>query len=156
MKLPAADAVGRMLTDLLGRSATVKPTVKLGFSETGYLGELVDPKGVLRALTFSDRPLASLTGAALALIPRSVAEEAIRKGLVPPNLLENHYEIINIATALFNAVNASDAHVKLMAIHGTGPTLAAPIKAMFSKPTVRLDLIVDIAGYGAGKLSLLG
>lgn len=155
MKLPPAEAVARMLGDLLGRPCSVQPTTKPGFAEQGFIGVLVDKSGLTRALTFSDKSFTSLTGAALALIPRAVAEDAIRSGTVPSSLLENHQEIINISTALFNAVNLDAEHVKLSQILATGPAVPQAIRTFLVKPAARMDLAIDIAGYGTGKLCLL-
>jgi hypothetical protein len=155
MKLPPAEAVARMLTDLLGRPCSVKPTAKPGFADQGLIGVLVDRPGTMRGLTFSDKSFAALSGAALALIPRAVAEEAARKGAVPQSLLENHQEIVNISTALFNAVNADVDHLKLKEMMATAPTTPQAIRTFLVKPAARLDLAVDISGYGVGKLSFL-
>lgn len=155
MKLPHAEGFVRLLTDLLGRQVTVKPAPKIGATEPGFVGELVGATGDVLALTFSDRAFAAFVGAALALLPRNVADEAIRKGVVPPNLLENHFEVVNVATSLFNAANTHDAHVVLKTIHAAGPTLPAPLRARWLRPTARVDLVVDVAGYGSGRLTLV-
>jgi len=155
MKLPAAEPVARLLTDLLARQVIVKPTPRPGATDPGYVGQLVLPTGALGALSFSDRPFAAFVGAALALMPRSVAEEAVRKGVLPTGLLENYFEVVNIATALFNGVNDRASHVRLTEIQPTGPTLAAPLRALWLKPTARVDLLVDVAGYGSGKLTFV-
>lgn len=155
MKLPPAEAVARMLTDLLGRPCSVKPTAKPGFADQGLIGVLADRSGQMKALTFSDRPFAALSGAALALIPRAVAEEAVRKGVIPESLLENHQEIVNISTALFNVVNADADHLKLKEMLATSPATPQALRTFLIKPAARLDLAVDISGYGTGKLSLL-
>lgn len=155
MKLPPVEAVARMLSDLLGRPCSVQPTTKPGFAEQGFIGVLLDKSGTTRALTFSDKSFAALTGAALALIPRSVADAAVRSGTVPGNLLENHQEIINISTALFNAVNLDTQHVKLGQILATGPAVPQAIRTFLVKPAARMDLAIDIADYGKGKLCLL-
>jgi hypothetical protein len=155
MKLPSPAAVGRMLTDLLGRSCGIQPTAKPGFADQGIVGVLVDRAGATRGLTFSDRTFAACSGAALVLVPRAVADEATRKGVIPPSLLENHQEIVNVSTALFNAVNSDADHLKLKETLVTGPATPQAIRTFLIKPTARLDLAVDVTGYGTGKLSLL-
>lgn len=155
MKLPPVEAVARMLGDLLGRPCSVQPTAKPGFAEQGFIGVLVDKSGTTRALTFSDKAFTSLAGAALALIPRAVADDAIRSGAVPANLRENHQEIINISTALFNAVNTESEHVRLTQLLATGPAVPQAIRTLLVKPAARMDLAIEISGYGTGKLCLL-
>ncbi len=155
MKLPPAEAVSRMLTDLLGRSCVARPTAKPGFAEQGLIGVLVNRAGQTKALTFSDRSFTASVGAALALIPRTVADDAAKKGVIPPSLLENHQEIVNIATALFNAVNPDAEHVKLESMVATGPQCPQALRTFLVKPTARLDVEVEITGYSSGKLSLL-
>lgn len=155
MKIPVAEAVSRMLADLLGRACSVKPAAKPGFAEAGLVGVLVDSSEQMRALVFSDRAFAALAGAALSLVPRAVAEEAIKKNVLPENLLENHREIANVSTVLFNAINSDADHVRLKEIVAAGPTCPQAIRALLLKPSARLDLEVDIPGYGKGRLSVL-
>ncbi|MBX7190735.1 MAG: hypothetical protein K1X94_01675 [Sandaracinaceae bacterium] len=155
MKLPPAEAVSHMLTDLLGRACIARSTAKPGFADQGIIGVLVNRAGETKALTFSDRSFVSLTGAALALIPRTVAEEAVKKGVIPPSILENHQEIINIATTLFNAIHSDAEHLKLGPTVATGPACPQALRTFLVKPAARLDLEVEITGYGTGKLSLL-
>ncbi len=156
VKLPSAPAIASLLTDLLGGRAKVEPGTKLGPNENGFIGELLGPTGALLGLTFSDRAFAASSGAALAMIPRGVAEDAVRKGVVPPNLLENHYEVVNVLTSALNALHPSAQHVKLAKIHPTGPTLPAPIRALWLKPPTRVDFVVELTGYGTSRLTLVG
>ena len=155
MKLPTAAEVSTLLGDLLGKRVTAKPATPVKAIDPGYAGRLVDPTGTLRGITFSDRAFAAYSGAGLAMIPRGVADDAIKKGQVPPNLLENHDEVVNIATALINGANQNVVHVKLGGTIPTGPTMAPELKALMTKPAARADFVVDIDGYGSCRLSFL-
>jgi hypothetical protein len=155
MKLPTAAEVSALLGDLLGKRVTAKPTAPVKATDLGFAGKLQDPTGSLRGITFSDRAFAAYTGAGLAMIPRNVADDAIKKGQVPANLLENHDEVVNIATALINSANQNVVHVKLGGTVPTGPTMAADVKALMTKPASRADFVVDIDGYGSCKFSFL-
>lgn len=156
MKLPSPVEVATLFGELLGKRVTAKPTPPAKPTDAGYVGRLVDPSGALRGVTFSDKAFAAYTGAALAMIPRGVADDALRKGQVPSNLLENHDEVVNISTVLLNQANQSALHVKLAGTLMTGPTLPADVKGVVAKPTSRADYVLDIDGYGTCRFSFLG
>lgn len=156
MKLPNVGAVEHLLVDLLARPVRCSALTKAAPLPPGLYATFRDDRGAIRALAFSDRPFVALTGAALALIPRGAADDAIRKGVIPPNLLENHAEIVNIASALLNQLNPHADHVRLGAILDQPSALPPEARAMLAKPAARLDLTAEIPGYGSGRFSFLG
>ncbi len=155
MKLPNVGAVEHLLVDLLARPVRCSSVARPGPFPPGLYSTFVDDKRRVRAIAFSDRTFAAMTGAALALIPRGAAEDAIRKGQIPANLLENHAEIVNVATALVNQLNPHADHVRLGAIHDAPAALAPELRSVLTKPSARLDVEADINGYGCGRFSIL-
>lgn len=98
-----------------------------------------------------DLPLAAYAGAALGLVPLPQAEEAIASGLLPDDLAENVNEVVNVLASVFNEGEAP--HLKLYRVHAVGETLPPDVAASLGYVVRRLDLRVDVAGYGAGRLS---
>jgi two-component system, chemotaxis family, chemotaxis protein CheY len=96
---------------------------------------------------------AARSGAALTLIPASGAEEAIRERLIDDVLAENFNEVLNVTTRLFH--QAGNSRIHLAAIHKPDTCLGVELAMQIAKPASRLDLGVEIAGYGDGRLSLL-
>ncbi len=99
-----------------------------------------------------DLPLAAYAGAALGLVPLPRAEEAIASGLLPEELAENFYEVVNIMASVFNE-NPEAPHLKLYKVHAVGEKLPTDVASSLGYVVRRLDLQVDVAGYGAGRLS---
>jgi hypothetical protein len=99
-----------------------------------------------------DLELAAYAGAALGLVPLPRAEEAISSGTLPEDLTENFAEVVNIMASVFND-NPETPHLKLYKVHGVGEKLPTDVAASLGYVVRRLDLRVDVQGYGAGRLS---
>ena len=99
-----------------------------------------------------DLPLAAYAGAALGLVPLPRCEEAIASGLLPDDLAENFHEVVNIMSSVFNE-NTQAPHLKLHKVHAVGEKLPTDVASSLGYVVRRLDLKVDVAGYGAGRLS---
>jgi hypothetical protein len=153
VKLPSAADVAKLVSELVGRGVSARAMPGTRPTKEGIACVLVDDHGTAVAATFSDRAFAAYVGAALALVPRNVAEDALRKGALPANLLENHAEVVNVATALFNGINP--VHLRLGGGHVQPGTLPAALASLLAKPTTRLDMDVTVDGYGTGRLLLV-
>ncbi len=64
-----------------------------------------------------DLALSAYAGAALALVPATLAEQAVEERNLPEQITETLHEVLNIAAALFNA----DGAMKLHAVHRWQP-----------------------------------
>jgi hypothetical protein len=106
--------------------------------------------GLAAACAF-DIELANHAGAALAMVPTAVATDAIRARMVEGDMLENLREVANIMASLFTCPTS---HIKLKVLARTPPAPAPDIVALTARPVRRLDLEVDITGYGAGRLAI--
>jgi len=154
--LPTAKGVRDLLEGMLGREvdvttggAMVDPKADAGAQVAVY----VDRHLGLRALILADLPLAARAGAAIALVPAGGAEASIEDGALSPALYDNAYEILNVMASLFNAEGAP--HVKLDTCYAPGAALPADVAAWVLAYVRRLDLDVDVKGYGPGRLSVL-
>ncbi|MFI2753236.1 hypothetical protein ACGIF2_07355 [Cellulomonas sp. P22] len=154
--LPAAMDVRDVLAGLIGRDvqvvtggSMVDPAAEFG----ALVGAYVDRHQTLGALILMDLELASRAGAAIALLPTPTAERAIGAGLMPDNLLENASEILNVLASLFNAEDAP--HLKLGAVYAPGDPVPNDVAQWIGAFVRRIDLDVDVKGYGSGRFSLL-
>jgi hypothetical protein len=145
-----------MLEELLGRSVEVSPCAPwapIG-AEIGTIAVFVDDSLVVRAVGLCDLPFSAYAGAAIGLLPADVASEAVADKTVSPTIAENLYEILNIASALYNVDD--HPHMRLYQVHHIGEPAPPEVQALGGVLGQRIDLSVRIAGYGEGRLSLVG
>ena len=155
MHLPRPKEVRDLLAGLLGRDVEVAPGAPVvpTAQRPATLASCVDASLTVRALVLHDLPLSAWCGAGLALLPPPVAAEAVEAGVLSESLAENLHEVLNVSAALFN-VGASP-HVRLHLVHPAGHPLPADLRARALALGAREDLVVTVAGYGEGRLSVV-
>jgi hypothetical protein len=154
--LPVPYAVRTLLEELFGRDVEVKPGppwAPLG-GEKGTFALYVDDQLAVRAVGVCDLRFSAYAGAAIGLVPPTAAEVAVTDGALDANVQENLYEVLNICAALYNVDGA--AHMKLHQVLHVGTDVAPQVQALSAVLGRRLDLSVDIAGYGTGRISFVG
>lgn len=154
--LPAALEVRELLEGLLGRDVTAD--VGTAAADTRAPGGAtvavyVDDQLGLRAIVLMDLALTAHSGAAIALMPRTAADDVVANGLLTPALYDNASEILNIMASLFNKEDAP--HVRLYEAYPPRETLPGDIQTWLLAYVPRLDMQLEITGYGAGRLSVL-
>lgn len=150
--LPARSELREVFAGLLGDVAVQegKPPAD---APSDCVSIYVDDTGQLAAVCVVDFPLAVAAGAAIALVPASVAEEARDGGKVTNQLRDNLREVMNVLATLL--CSEDTPHVKFRALHLTRAEAPADALALAAKPAARLDVNVDLGDYGAGALALL-
>lgn len=153
--LPSSMEVRELLEGLLGREVSVRPSAPLapGPKSPASVGVYVDDSLQITAVSCADLALSAHAAACLGLLPVSAAQAAIADGALDKDLGENFYEVMNIAASVFN-VPGSD-HVRLHAMHPAGRQLPLDAQARALTLGRRLDLEVDVAGYGTGRFSVV-
>ena len=153
--LPDAKAVKDMLTGLVGKpvsvtpGAPVTPTPRSPVAVAVY----VDPSMKVNALCVMDLGASAYTGAALALLPPGGAQDAVEEdGELTTMLTEALHEVVNVLSALFNAPGAP--HSKLYKLYAPGDDIPSDIACSLADFN-RIDLAIDVPGYGKGALSLV-
>ena len=148
--------VRTLLDELFGRPVEVKPGAPWAplNGEPGTFALYVDDSLVVRALGVCDVRFSAYAGAAIGLVPPATAETAVKERSLDPTIQENLYEVLNICAALYNVDGA--AHMKLHQVHHVGASVAPQVQALSAVLGRRLDLSVEIAGYGTGRLSFVG
>ncbi|MGY1689389.1 hypothetical protein [Geodermatophilus sp. SYSU D01105] len=153
--LPDTKAVKDMLTGLVGKPVgvtpgpPVTPTEKKPVSVAVYVSPSMD----VNALCVMDLPLSAWTGGALALLPPGGVQDTVEEdGELTTMLTEALHEVVNVLSALFNVPGAP--HSKLYKLYAPGEDLPGDIAGRLADFN-RLDLAVEVPGYGKGGLSLV-
>jgi hypothetical protein len=153
--LPAAKDVKDMLSGLVGKpvavtpGAPVTPTEKNPVSVAVY----VDPGMAINALCVMDLAASAYTGGALALLPPGGCQDAVEEdGELSGMLAEALHEVVNVLSALFNVPGAP--HSKLHKLYVPGEDLPGDVAGLLANFN-RIDLAIEVTGYGKGGLSLV-
>ncbi len=155
VQLPAAKDVRDMLTGLVGKPVSVSPggPVTPTPDNPVSVAVYVDPYMAINALCVMDLGASAYTGAALALLPPGGAQDAVEEDReLSGMLIEALHEVVNVLSALFNTPGAP--HSKLHKLHAAGEDLPGDIEGMLANFN-RLDLAIEVPGYGKGGLSLV-
>jgi hypothetical protein len=153
--LPASKDVREMLEGLVGRPVTVSPgaPVTPTADKPVSVAVYVDPNMAVNALCLMDLGASAYTGGALALLPPGGCQDAVEEdGELTPLLVEALHEVVNVLSALLNVPGAP--HSKLHKLYAPGDELPGDIVGMLAAFN-RLDLVVEVQGYGKGGLSLV-
>jgi hypothetical protein len=152
--LPVALTIRNLFEDLLGRDVNVSPGDPMTAADlpTGVIAVYTDTSQQIYAVLGMQLALAANAGAALGLLPAGAAEDSIEEEKLFPNLAENVFELCNVLTSLLNREGAP--HVKLYQVIYPGMDLPNDARAHLLALGKRLDLTVEVARYGKGKLSL--
>lgn len=153
--LPVNKETRDLLAGLFGREVSLSPAPPLVVSpkKPASVGVYVDDSLVVRAVIACDISFSAYAAAAIALMPLPSTESSLAQNHLAENLVENLYEVLNVAAALFNVRNA--IHLRLLDLHPAGPKL--PVDVLMRTLTLgrREDLTIDIAGYGTGRMSVI-
>jgi hypothetical protein len=153
--LPPNMVVRDMLMDMLGRDVTVGPSAPWLPTprDPGAVAVYVDDGMRLGALISCSLALSVALSASIALISARTAASCVQEGRLTEDMVENLHEVLNILAALFN--RADRPHVKLYALHVPGTPAPAGLSGQLRAFGKRLDLKIEVAGYGSGQLSLV-
>lgn len=148
--LPDPVTVAKLVASLIGKQVNQKSAAAMNkLPQGGVVGVFKNDAQEIVAIVVADVSLAAATGAALAMIPATAAQDAIRSGALPPNMAENFREVINVMSSLLTGGGNRAVRLTECSI-GTVPE---PASNTFSTPGGRLDLELEIQGYGKGALS---
>ncbi len=152
--LPAPKDVRDMLAGLVGRNVTVTPgaPVTPGPDRPVAVAVYVAPDMSVNALCLMDLGAAAYTAGGLALLPPGGCQDAVEEGELSDMLVEALHEVVNVLSALFNVAGAP--HSKLHKLYAPGEEVAGDLAGMLAGFN-RIDLGVDVQGYGKGSLSLV-
>jgi hypothetical protein len=153
--VPGVQAVGDLFGGLLGRAVTAKPVPPLDLSSTKALavGVYEAGEGAIGAVTVVDVPLGAYSAAALSMVPKGGADDAARSGKLSDTLLENLREVLNVGAQLLNV--PGQPRLVFRTLHLPGTPIPEPVGAILKSPAGRVDVSIEVAGYGGGKMAIL-
>jgi hypothetical protein len=153
-ELPVPKDVKDLFEDLLGRPVSVSPAEPLRGADVAetLVAVYVDPSTKMGAVVGMGFSLTAFVGAAIGLIPAGGAEACIEDKEISKMIGENAIEVCNVLASLLNQEGA--ARLKLYQTFLPGNTPPNDAVANLLALGRRLDLTVDIGGYGSGLLSV--
>jgi hypothetical protein len=152
--LPPTKLIKDVIDGMLGKEVSVAPADALTSADTigGAVAVYIDDANGLGAVAGWDLNLASHVGAAVALVPRGAAEEAIEDRYLPDNLLENLSEVSNVLASVFQI--PGNPHLRLARMYRPINSADNDAVQLLYALGNRIDLSVDVPGYGAGRLAV--
>jgi hypothetical protein len=153
--LPAAKDVREMLEGLVGRTVVVSPgaPVTPALDRPVSVAVYVAPDMSVNALCLMDLGASAYTAGGLALLPPGGCQDAVEEdGELTPMLVEALHEVVNVLSALLNTPGAP--HSKLHKLYAPGEDVSGDLVGLLAGFN-RIDLDIDVQGYGKGSLSLV-
>ena len=150
--LPSLNDVSGLFAMLFGERTVCKTcATRLPDEQTAVVATYRDSTGQVRRVLACDLGFANSAGASLSMIPPGAADEAIKKGEVPDNILANLHEVLNIAVNLFTV--SFGGRLELGDVLRT-TNADASLKALI-KSGGSMGLEVSIPRYSSGRVSLI-
>ena len=153
--LPPPKAVKDLFTDLVGKEVGVgtgKPVLVTPVSDT-YIGVFTTDRMQTGAIIVMDLALAGYLGGALGLLPAKSIQDAVDRRMLPQLAVDNIGEVYNIAASIFNVPGAR--HVRMYQVIGPEEPAPLDVLALANALGRRMDLDVEVPGYGTGRLSVV-
>ena len=151
--IPTVEQFAEQLSALIGRAVTAaEPEERPSHESTSQSAIYLTRDDRLALIARLDLALAAHLGAALCMMPLPASEEAIGKNELDGDLLDAYGEVMNIMASLFCAEGAP--HVRLASINACDPSLESQFMHALASPAKRLDLSLDIEGYGLGAVTI--
>jgi hypothetical protein len=151
--LPSRYAVRTLVEGLVGRDVELKDCSPVSTRPTNLIGVYVTDKLTVSAVAVMDIEGGARLGGALGMLPKPGVDDAIAEGTLSDLLRDNTYEVLNVLAAVFNVEDAP--HVRLYQMYGPGGSVPPDVLALSQMMGNRLDVSLDIAGYGPGRLSVV-
>jgi hypothetical protein len=117
-----------------------------------FIGLFVNPDGETVAACTCDVPFAAFGGAALSMMPKGGAEDAMETGEISQGMQENVYEVMNICSRLL--MNDRTPHLKLVDMHETLSNVPSD-SADVLKGATGVKFSIEIPNYGSGHISIV-
>lgn len=148
-KLPALETVAQTLKAFVRREVEVT-LAPAGSVSLPLAGIYHDGSQRPVAACLSDITFAATSAAAFALIPARVAAESTAARALDESLSEIFAEVLNVMSRLFTSHDSERVTLREKFL----PPQALPAQLGMIAAGDRLDLAIDIDGYGRGRLVL--
>ena len=153
--LPASKDVRDMLSGLVGKPVAVSPGAPVTPEPLRPVTVAIytAPDLSVNALCVMDLAASAYTAGALALLPPGGCQDSVEEDKeLSPMQLEALHEVVNVLSALFNTPGAP--HSKLNKLVKDGEDVPGDVAGLLASFN-RLDLEIEVPGYGKGGLSLI-
>ena len=151
--LPSRHAVRSLLEGLIGRDVEIRDGSPVPPKTTNIVAVFVTDKLGVSAIAVANIEPGARLGGALAMLPKGGVDDAIDSKELFPSLRDNCYEVLNVLSAVFNVPNAP--HVRLYEMLGPNGSVPGDIATLSASAGNRMDVEIDVAGYGKGLISLI-
>lgn len=155
MTLPGPKVTRDLFEGMLGREVLLADAAPVPIDATPrpVIATYLDDAGGLGTIVVLDFALAARVGAAFGLVPSSGADLAIAERDLPPSLLENTAELLNVLASPIG--DASGIHQRLVETYGPAQLPPAHVSVWAATLGARADYRLDVAGYGSGGVSIV-
>lgn len=116
-------------------------------------GTYIDDNDVPVSLAVIDRDYAAYLGSALTLVPPATAQASAQSGEYSDVVMGNIREILNILSRLY--MEGSSPHLRFAEVRMTKGDLTPDEQRIVDNVAARLDMKMEVPGYGAGLCSLI-
>ena len=150
--LPALKEVSDLFAMLFGDRTVCKPCQdRIPNEQAAVIATYHDNSGAVRRAVTCDLAFANSAGASLSMIPTGAANDAVKAGVVPDNILANLHEVMNIAVNLFT--ETFGGRLELVGVQ-RAVEMEAGVKAAITAGAAT-SIEVSIPRYSAGRVSLI-
>ena len=154
-RIPPAIEIEELLTTLLDLDVEVKTISKVPYAnkDVCVLGLMKKETNHLGAVVIGDRYFANFIGASLTRMHADSARRDIKGSTITEATLENIEEVFSV---LANNLNARGApHLILHQTRKESVPLPGPLGKVVDVAPNRIDLQINIPGYGKGTMTLV-
>jgi hypothetical protein len=151
--LPNDKGAAQLLSSALRKPTKLTAIKPPPAADLAIGGLFVDGQDKVVGALLADLPLACYAGAAFSLIPADAARDSVKARELDEFMRENFAEVLNICSSFFNMERTH--RVRLSATHYPPNAPGGDMAALAAKPAKRMDVDVEIDGYGKGRMSLL-
>ena len=153
---PTRAQVAAFFTELLRRKVTASPARPV--AQPSRKNQIVVDYGgaddaVASVCGIFDLTCAVLLGAALGLIPRGVAAEALESKRLEGAIAENFNEVADVMSRVFD--RGCNARFCRKHVYLPGTAMTPQLADRIFRAVVRIESCLEISGYGKGDLALL-
>ena len=143
----------RMLAMLYSDLKVEESGVSVENDANALYGTYIDDNDVPVSLCVIDRDFAAYLGSALTLVPADTAKASAASGDYSETVMGNIREVLNILSRIY--MEGSSPHLRFAEVRRNAGELTPDEQSVLQNIAARLDMRMEIPGYGAGCCSLI-
>lgn len=143
----------RMLAMLYDNLKVEESGEQVEADDNAIYGTYIDDNDVPVSLVVADRKFAAYLGGALTLMPPDTANAAAESGDFNATIMSNVREVFNILSRIY--MDGSSPHLRFAEVRMNKGELTGEEQNVMNNIAARLDMRMEVPGYGAGLCSLV-